>query len=1106
MNLLDLYEGREPYQQAIDKLEQARIDHLKEKMDYYAKHGMAKEFKAAKEEHDSYFKVQDECMGYGGLTSEAGIPGNVPAEKIPGKEDLLKGKGRQTYEGSEENDDWYDEEDAEETDLRTGDYVRDTLDGEHGEVFRMVGDPYERRVRILDRGGRGWYIEPSRLTRVDPQDSDVQRYFGKQRQRDMDEAGIPGSVPTEKIPGKEDLLKGRGRSYYESQKKNPEEVSSDPAIDRLLTKAHREFPKARSDAEALAMKILGKEQADVARLDQVNDREDTMIDRLADLETNLQQQIDQLKQSAELDEGHMGEIDAMRQDLERMNERQFYTAYGISKTAFQQKYRTLLKPALDEATVNPQFINVQVTKILAGEARRMTNAPMAQLLAPVMKQYNLTLQQIDSMVPGGLKRAAGEYGIMMKEGFQDFNKVEPYAVCLAGRPVKKFDYYEDARRFHDNWKKKLYNQGEQAKADKITLLPLNLDEGFMEPKGGKLNQLITDYANTIRDAWENADYGNDEEADYLYDQASEILGTITANYGDKAAAHAEKAGQSNTFGREGNTHGHGEPDRLAGGLRQGKSQNTTKAGKIPKNTQNAMKNDIKIWGPRINGPQGALPEAISKNDLLGNVAKDLNTQFKKAKSGKLKASGDFTRGDHWQGAKPGDYGYTGYQGHGMPKDNPKKNKGVAEGSFAHDQLKGEINDLFKPVVLQIVKWARAEGMTAKDLAGTSSHFFLDALDPDTYDRTQHLPDNYFNKLMDKANAKAVEILKKKGVAEGDVIPFKRPESKIKPEVRRVFIRHLLDQGYTNDEISRMNDEQFTKAYYGIKGKTKVKDVRPNWTDDLPDELDEQGVAEGLEDSNIQSAIVDTVERLFRKNEISDYGALEAIRQGIKHHFSKPGATTESAIEGILNILDKRMRKSGDYVDLGRFKEALRQGIAHQLNKQGVAEAETDYQKRRQRERDVDAGKPVAKQRQPKMTDYQKRRAQQKREIELGEAGGGWALDPKTRLELKKRKDRQKTIAKYAGRDLEAEKRAKEHEYNNRVNTSNISEEQDTSGVESAIIRRIMVSHTDLLRQFGPEKVMQAAEEVAYNIGDVDEIGTSDVSAYVAQVKQILGAE
>jgi hypothetical protein len=69
----------------------------------------------------------------------------------------------------------------------------------------------------------------------------------------------------------------------------------------------------------------------------------------------------------------------------------------------------------------------------------------------------------------------------------------------------------------------------------------------------------------------------------------------------------------------------------------------------------------------------------------------------------------------------------------------------------------------------------------------------------------------------------------------------------------------------------------------------------------------------------------------------------------------------------------------------------------------------------------------------------------------------------------------------------------------------IEEDQDTSAVESAIIRRIMVAHVDWLQQFGPEKVMQAAEEVAYNVGDVDEIGTSDVSAYVHEVGQILGA-
>jgi hypothetical protein len=267
----------------------------------------------------------------------------------------------------------------------------------------------------------------------------------------------------------------------------------------------------------------------------------------------------------DINEGAMKELDIMRQDVERMNDRQFYTAYGISKAAFQQKYRTLLKPALDEhgggigpkqhwqdlmqerklsvgdpvvvtapnefegktgeihelspsgkfvivnlynhgkhsmhlsdveynqyaddqeqddwydeglaeSNVNPQFINSQVTKLLARATQTGNFDPLPQLLGPLMKQYNLTLQQIDTMVPGGLKKAAGEYGVAMKEGFQDFNRVEPYAVCLAGKPVKKFDYYEDARRFHDNWKKKLYREGDKAKADKITLMPLNLDE------------------------------------------------------------------------------------------------------------------------------------------------------------------------------------------------------------------------------------------------------------------------------------------------------------------------------------------------------------------------------------------------------------------------------------------------------------------------------------------------------------------------------------------------------------------------------------------------------------------------------------------------------
>jgi hypothetical protein len=53
-------------------------------------------------------------------------------------------------------------------------------------------------------------------------------------------------------------------------------------------------------------------------------------------------------------------------------------------------------------------------------------------------------------------------------------------------------------------------------------------------------------------------------------------------------------------------------------------------------------------------------------------------------------------------------------------------------------------------------------------------------------------------------------------------------------------------------------------------------------------------------------------------------------------------------------------------------------------KKGVAEAQTDYQKRRQRERDVDAGKPVSRQPKNPQTDYARMRAKQKRDQELGE--------------------------------------------------------------------------------------------------------------------------
>ena len=180
----------------------------------------------------------------------------------------------------------------------------------------------------------------------------------------------------------------------------------------------------------------------------------------------------------------------------------------------------------------------------------------------------------------------------------------------------------------------------------------------------------------------------------------------------------------------------------------------------------------------------------------------------------------------------------------------------------------------------------------------------------------------------------------------------------------------------------------------------------------------------------------------------------------------------------------------------------------------VAEAQTDYQKRRARERDVDAGRPVKPVPKNPQTDYARKRAKEKRDLELfGEddvddfvkAGGKITYG---KPQKGPRRPGLSLASRHIGGGGDKMKPSRTGRAGAAVGGKpvGIKEEQDTSGVEQAIIRRIMVAHTDLLKQFGPEKVMQAAEEVAYNVGDVDEIGTSDVSAYVNQVKQILGAE
>ena len=68
----------------------------------------------------------------------------------------------------------------------------------------------------------------------------------------------------------------------------------------------------------------------------------------------------------------------------------------------------------------------------------------------------------------------------------------------------------------------------------------------------------------------------------------------------------------------------------------------------------------------------------------------------------------------------------------------------------------------------------------------------------------------------------------------------------------------------------------------------------------------------------------------------------------------------------------------------------------------------------------------------------------------------------------------------------------------------MTEGQEDSPVAGAITRRILMQRSDLLSKYGPVKVMAAIDDVADFVGDVEEIGSSDVSGWIKQVEQMLG--
>ncbi len=72
-----------------------------------------------------------------------------------------------------------------------------------------------------------------------------------------------------------------------------------------------------------------------------------------------------------------------------------------------------------------------------------------------------------------------------------------------------------------------------------------------------------------------------------------------------------------------------------------------------------------------------------------------------------------------------------------------------------------------------------------------------------------------------------------------------------------------------------------------------------------------------------------------------------------------------------------------------------------------------------------------------------------------------------------------------------------------VGGESLEDDSDTNPMARAVIGRIMRSRVDLLSKYGPEAVMQAVDDVTGDHDDWEEIGTSDVSAYLRYVEDYL---
>ena len=288
---------------AVDQLEQRRIDDLNMKMDELAKRvkttadkahreSLLKAFLKCKEERDSYYKIK-----------EAGIPGNLPPEQVPGKEDLLKGKGRQTYEAV------VTPPDAQQRAIETGRGVYNELlkSWEEKKPYIMLPVPGGNlsltrnqifNVLLAVKNMKDPEYKKLLATTFNNADKfmswlpSVMKYKIPQEKPEPAPAGIMpgGQVATQaSLPIKEAGQKKK------SDITSPKDIGSEYVLQNI----RKQYPQATSDLAALARKEIddqARDQQKIDQLDGVNKKQDQDLDKVMQYAQQQSSKVNQLSQ------------------------------------------------------------------------------------------------------------------------------------------------------------------------------------------------------------------------------------------------------------------------------------------------------------------------------------------------------------------------------------------------------------------------------------------------------------------------------------------------------------------------------------------------------------------------------------------------------------------------------------------------------------------------------------------------------------------------------------------------------------------------------------------------------------------------------------------